>query len=797
MSHQTAPGSTGAPRTNQGSAQNQGFLSFFLHACAKHAGVSWRDAVAPLLAAVGAYALVHLSLASVSALGAMCVGAVAAVVVGTLALRRALGTTARHDATVALVKALLDANRECLKLLDPNGRLLRISEYGAELMRAAGPDQLAGADWLDFWSGSEAIAARDAFEGALQGSRTSFTGTCPTTAGEPKVWQSRLIPVERSGGGIYGVLCASLDVTKEAELAADLRAKEALMSEMEAHIGLCFYSYSADFSYFHHISAGCASVFGLSASTLRERPEAWMDVVLPEDRPIVQAAMQRIAETSVGGRTQYRIRANGGAIRWVQSTAYPILDAAGKVARVIGVTEDVTAEQERLVELDRLAYTDSLTGLANRAALVRGIEERCRQDTSFALMFVDLDRFKVLNDTLGHTAADRLLKSLSEDIQASLPAGAFLARLGGDEFAVLIDDAQDKDHLAGIAKSILGALRQTGEPTPAGTFVTASIGISVFPENGADHETLLTSADIAMYAAKKAGRNGFRFADQVATGRIVDFRLERDVPAALAAKQFVLHYQPIYQPHSLEMCSVEALIRWRHPAHGLVPPDVFIPILEESGFINEVGAWVMDEALRQLAQWRQSGAQGLGVSVNVSARQLRDAAIVDVVNTALRRHGLPASSLQLELTESALMENPELAQRTLRALKELGVRIAIDDFGTGYSSLRYLADFSPDTLKIDRSFIARLESDFAIHKIVRGIIQLSHALGLTATAEGVEYPPQLRLLRDAQCDFVQGYLLSKPVAPEQVFGLSIVGSGAEGNVASVVTQDAGAVPHTA
>lgn len=453
MSHHTAPGSTGAPRTGHGSAQNQGFLSFFLNACAKRAGVSWRDAFAPLLAAVGAYALVHLTLASVSTLGAMCVGAVAAVAVGTLALRRALGVTARHDATVALVKALLDANRDCLKLLDTDGRLLRISEYGAELMRAAGPEQLAGADWLGFWSGSEASAARDAFDGALQGSRTSFTGTCPTTAGEPKVWQSRLIPVEKGGGGIYGVLCASLDVTKEAELAADLRAKEALMSEMEAHIGLCFYSYSADFSYFHHISAGCASVFGLAASTLRERPEAWIDVVLPEDRPLVQAAMQRLAETSVGGRTQYRIRANGGEIRWVQSTAYPILDAAGNVARVIGVTEDVTAEQERLVELDRLAYTDSLTGLANRGALVRGIEERCRQDATFALMFVDLDRFKVLNDTLGHTAADRLLKSLSEDIQASLPAGAFLARLGGDEFAVLIDDAQDKDHLAGIAKA--------------------------------------------------------------------------------------------------------------------------------------------------------------------------------------------------------------------------------------------------------------------------------------------------------------------------------------------------------
>jgi diguanylate cyclase (GGDEF)-like protein len=459
-------------------------------------------------------------------------------------------------------------------------------------------------------------------------------------------------------------------------------------------------------------------------------------------------------------------------VRWIQSTGYPVLDASGSVVRVVGISEDITAEQERLAELDRLAFSDSLTGLANRGALVLEIEERCRRNAAFALMFIDLDRFKVLNDTLAHTAADRLLKSLSEHIQAALPPDTLLARLGGDEFAVLIGDA-DKRRLAGIAKEVLAALARSGEPSRAEAFVTASIGISVFPENGADHETLLTSADVAMYAAKKAGRNGFFFADKDSTERIVDFKLERDLPAALVNRQFLLHYQAIHRPRTLEVHSVEALIRWRHPTRGLISPGTFIPILEETGFINEVGAWVMDEALRQLALWRRAGADSLGVSVNVSSRQLRDAAIVEVVKDALRRYELPGSSLQVELTESALMDNPALAQRTLSALKALGVRIAIDDFGTGYSSLRYLADFSPDTLKIDRSFVARLHEDHAAQKIVRGIIQMARALGVSVTAEGVEQTAQLEFLRHSACDLVQGFLLSRPVASEQVLGLSV------------------------
>jgi EAL domain-containing protein (putative c-di-GMP-specific phosphodiesterase class I) len=275
-----------------------------------------------------------------------------------------------------------------------------------------------------------------------------------------------------------------------------------------------------------------------------------------------------------------------------------------------------------------------------------------------------------------------------------------------------------------------------------------------------------------MYGAKKGGRNGFRLADEASTDVLGDFELERSLPTALASRQFVLHFQGIHEPASLAVKGVEALLRWNHPTRGTVRPDSFIPILEESGFIVEVGAWAVDAALAQLAVWRSDGKTGLSMSVNVSARQLRDDSIVTVVDHALRKHQLPPRCLEIELTESALMENPAIAQETLMALKRLGVRIAIDDFGTGYSSLRYLADFSPDTVKIDRSFTARLGRDAATASIVRGIIQMSHELGIKVTAEGVETEKQLRTLRDARCDYVQGYFLTRPTDADNLLDAS-------------------------
>jgi diguanylate cyclase (GGDEF)-like protein/PAS domain S-box-containing protein len=752
--------------------QNQLFLSYFVGWHARYQGAGAAETLISAAAGFGAgalslyapvWAMFPANLPrSVSLASAIAVGTV----VFIAAYRTQAGKRSRQVATGKLASALLDTNRECMKLLDVNGRMLRISEYGATLMDAPSPLELAGADWLSFWEGADSVAAKAAFDNVLAGRDASFRALCRTTTGRPKWWDSRLTPVRDNGGRVVAVVCASSDVTDETELLTQLQAKNALMSEMEAHMPIVFYSYSASFDYFHYITAGCTKVFGLEPAVFVKDPSAWMKLVVDDDLEPLLAEMNRIVRESTDGRAQYRIRKADGSLRWLRSTGYPVCDESGRVLRIVGITEDITAEQERIMALDRLAYTDSLTGLANRAALLRELQVRCTAGRAFGLMFVDLDRFKVLNDTLGHVAADHLLQSVGCVIRKALPCDAFVARLGGDEFAVLIGSVPDKTGLGRLAESLLADLSRSHLEQRAGVFTTASIGISQFPDHGANPEALLSSADVAMYAAKKAGRNSFQFAGKEAAATIDDFELERDLPEALASSQFLLHFQTIHEPATLAVCGVEALIRWRHPTRGLIPPGVFIPILEETGFITDVGVWVLDSALNQLAAWRRAGATDLCMSVNVSARQLADDVIVREVERALKQYGIPPHQLAIELTETALMQNPSEAQKTINALKRLGVRIAIDDFGTGYSSLMYLADFAPETLKIDRHFTSKIGHDAATQTIVEGIIGLSRKLGIKVVAEGVEEQEQLDILRQVQCDYVQGYLLSRPQPPE-------------------------------
>jgi diguanylate cyclase (GGDEF)-like protein/PAS domain S-box-containing protein len=762
--------------------QNQLFLSYFFAWYRRHQSVDVRYSGVAMAAGFGTVALCLLIpqwlrlTGCIPSVMEITVAGIAGTLLATLLYRTLANERAKQAAATSLAGALLDANRECMSLIGLDGRLLRMSEYGACLIDADSPAQLTGAQWLSFWNDANSAAAATAFAGALAGHRTAFRGLSHTTAGRPKWWDSRLTPIKNNAGHVVAVVGASHDVTNQADLLAELQSKNELVSEMEAHMPLVFYTYSADFKSFHYVSAGCSKVFGIDPHELRHNPTAWLDLVLEEDLPSVRDEMHRIVSQSVEGRVEYRIRRADGSIRWLRSTGYPVRASDGTVLRIIGTAEDITGEQERITTLDKLAFTDSLTGLANRAALFREMEERCAARAPFGLMFVDLDRFKVLNDTLGHVAADRLLKGIGAVIKAALPPDAYVARLGGDEFAVLIGSIAEKAGLESLAQALLAELSRSGRNDGAGTFVTASIGISLYPEHGANHEALLTSADVAMYAAKKAGRNCFMFAGKEAAETIDDFALERDVPEALASNQFLLHYQTIHEPRTLSVHSTEALIRWKHPRRGLIPPGVFVPILEETGFIAEVGSWVLDNALSQLAQWRRHGACNLGMSVNVSARQLRGDGIVWEVDRALKKFGVPPAQLEIELTETALMENPDRAQKVIAALKSLGVRIAIDDFGTGYSTLKYLADFAPDTLKIDRSFTSKLVSDPATQSIVEGIIGLSRKLGIKVVAEGVEEQQQLDILRGVKCDFVQGFFLCRPQAPahlERVLDLRV------------------------
>ncbi len=764
--------SSDAAPTNYAVPQNQRFLSYFLSRYANSRKSAFKTELIAATGGLGVASLFFLlqswpwiSVRLPFGVYATC-SAVIGMVVYAGARHALVVQAAKHSALRNLASALLDVNRECLKLIDVDGRLLHISEHGATLMGAETPDDMAGADWLGFWKDEHEAAARSAFKKALSGSSTSFSEFCRTTTGDPKWWQSRLSPIRDHDGQVVAVLCTSLDTTKETTLLARLQAKEVLLSEMEAHVPVLFYSYSADFQYFHHVSAGSEQLFGIPPAVLLKHPNAWLDMVVQEDLEPLLAEMRRIVADSTNGQAQYRIVRLDGELRWMRSSGYPVRDENGVLTRIVGITEDITTEHERIEALDRLAYTDSLTGLPNRAALFREIQARLDVGAPFGLLFVDLDRFKVLNDTLGHVAADRLLREVGTTIRAALPDDAYLARLGGDEFAIIVGGTAEKARLEAIAQSLLHELSRSSFDGQACAFVTASVGIAVYPDHGVEQDMLLTSADVAMYAAKRSGRNGLRFAGHEATETLGKFELERDLPRALVAEQFVLHFQTIHDPRTASTHAVEALVRWHHPSRGLLLPAAFIPILEETGFIVDVGAWVLDRALFELAKWRGRGTPELSLLVNISAKQLRDSSIVNTVSAALQRHAIPPGNLEIELTETSLMENPTSALRAIVALKALGVRIAIDDFGTGYSSLKYLADFSPDTLKIDGSFTKNVAHDVASRTIIRGITRLAHELGIIVVAEGVEQQEQLDILKSAECDYVQGYLLSRPEPAE-------------------------------
>jgi diguanylate cyclase (GGDEF)-like protein len=429
----------------------------------------------------------------------------------------------------------------------------------------------------------------------------------------------------------------------------------------------------------------------------------------------------------------------------------------------------VAALKESARQATEQARTDSLTGLPNRVQLLTALRRALGSRRPLALLFVDLDDFKVVNDTLGHPIGDALLCAVGERIAAQVRTGDLVARMGGDEFAILLVGSAE-EALAG-ADRICAALAEPfavpGHLVDGG----ASVGVVVSSPPGDDTaEELLRDADVAMYRAKAAGkRQAVLFVDSMRQDLQSRSRLEQDLRVALDQAQFVLHYQPLVHIGSRRVVGTEALVRWQHPERGLLPPIEFIGLAEETGLIVRLGRLVLLEACRQTAQWTSDEAVGpIGVSVNVSARQLADTTLLDDVADALRLSGLPAHRLTLELTESVLVSNIDVAVATLDALKRLGVRLAIDDFGTGYSSLSYLARLPVDVLKIDKVFVNRVGQDCAEGRVAGAVVALATSLGLDTVVEGVETTWQLEVLRDHGCRVFQGYLWSRPLPPEQL-----------------------------
>ncbi len=420
------------------------------------------------------------------------------------------------------------------------------------------------------------------------------------------------------------------------------------------------------------------------------------------------------------------------------------------------------------LRLTYLAQYDPLTGIPNRQffndQLTRATARARRDGRKVTLLYLDLDAFKVVNDTLGHDAGDRLLQEVADRIRRSVRTGDVVARLGGDEFAVMLEGLASPRDVEAMATGLLEVVSKPYHIADRQLTITTSIGITVFPSDNADTQMLLKNADIAMYQAKDSGRNNFKFFHQAMHASLVEYHeLERDIREALQLGQFRLAYQPKVNVHINQLQGLEALLRWNSPARGVVNPGDFIPVAEESGHIIPLGYWVLNEVCRALNSWREKGLTLVPVSVNVSARQFQQPDFHKRIAEVLHKHDIDPSLIEIELTEGLMMEDTEAAQRELSQLKKIGLRISIDDFGTGYSCLSYLRRFPIDVLKIDRSFVMEIGSNRDGESIIDAIISLAKSLRLETVAEGVETPAQLNYLLDHGCHVVQGFLFGKPM----------------------------------
>ncbi|WOB10358.1 EAL domain-containing protein [Piscinibacter gummiphilus] len=461
---------------------------------------------------------------------------------------------------------------------------------------------------------------------------------------------------------------------------------------------------------------------------------------------------------------------------YISMSGEPMFDSSGAYIGYRGISREITEQKVAEEHIHHMARHDSLTGLPNRllfsSLLNAALKTAARYKRTFAVMFIDLDRFKFINDTLGHEAGDTLLKEITARFKQAVRASDVLARLGGDEFVVLVQEVPDREHAAAVARKLLSAAIKPIELMGQECRVTASIGISLFPGDGQDEQALMKNADSAMYHAKEEGKNNFQFySSEISSQTLERLTLESNLRRALERQEFSLAYQAKVDLKSGRITGVEALLRWHNAELGAVSPATFIPVAEETGLIVHIGRWVMKTACLQNVAWQKQGLPPINMAVNLSVRQFADEHLLADVTAILAETGMNPALLELEITEGMIVHNVDRAIKLLTAIKQLGVRLAIDDFGTGYSSLGQLKNFPIDTLKVDRSFIRDLATDSEDKAITSAIIAMGKTLSLTVVAEGVETAEQQTFLREQACDEMQGYYFSKPVAPDEFAAL--------------------------
>ncbi len=680
-----------------------------------------------------------------------------------------------------LVKLLLESTAEAIFGLDPEGRCIFANPACARLLGYARAEELLGQSMHALTHHHHADGRPYAAEACPI--RCSFLEARAVHADNEVFWRADgvALPVEywaypvRRDGRVVGSVVTFFDIT--GRLQGEAKSRLAASVFESTHEGIM-------------ITDACARIVAVNQAFTRVTGYEEEEVLgrtpslLRSGRhgPDFYASMRQSLDAIGHWQGEVWNRRKNGEIYPELLSISAVHDQAGAVCNYIGVFTDIGKIKESEARLAYLAHYDPLTGLPNRlllsARLHHAIEQAKRQERRVGVLFVDLDRFKNVNDSLGHQAGDELLCAVTQRLSQRLRIEDTVARLGGDEFVILIEHLHEPRDAALVARTVLDAL---ADPFPLAlgqeVFIGASIGISLYPDDGDDPAKLIQHADVAMYQAKKSGRNAYGFYTHALTENANQrLKLETKLRRGLERDEFVLHYQPQARLSDGRLIGAEALVRWRHGEDGLIPPAEFIPLAEETGLIVALGEWVLRQACAQWAAWLRQGFGPLTLAVNISPRQFRHLELVRVVDRVLAETGLPAGALELELTESALLHQGEEAEATLRELKRLGVALAIDDFGTGYSSLAYLRRFPIDRLKIDQSFVRDISEHSNGDELVSTIIAMGRNLNMQVLAEGVETEAQLAFLRAKECDAYQGYLYSRPV-PAEEFEVLLRGRG--------------------
>lgn len=576
-------------------------------------------------------------------------------------------------------------------------------------------------------------------------------------------------PHFNGSGEIVNMAVFVASAFQSSRLYKDLQHAKTTVERVIDNTSICIFAHDIKNNHSIFGTSGGEKIYGYNNEDFRKDPLLWKKAIHPDDIDVAIVRLTPSLPTPI--RTEYRIIRKDGGIRWILNYLYPTFDENGIPVYIEGLTIDVTQQKQHQNELQRLAYTDQLTGLPNRRRFEEDIAHVIRDakmnGSKFAILFVDIDGFKYINDTLGHNAGDDVLRNFSAKFNNTLLKGFKTYRMGGDEFVVIITGVTDKQQIVTLAHELIQNIQTYVNDSQS--IIHCSIGAAIFPECGETVDTMLRNADIAMYTAKEqGGRKCCVYSDNLSGAYLDMLQLHNPLTCAIRNEEFELFYQPKLHTKTGKLQGVEALIRWNRPGTGIVSPASFIPYAERSGLIVDIGKWVLKKACEQNQKWQMQGLPPIRISVNVSMVQLEHPDFIKQVKDALQETGIDSRWLELEITESILGKNPDQVRIIVDELAALGVQVTVDDFGTGYSSMQYLPYMQFGALKIDQSFIRNLKTSKRVESIVSTTIEMAKKLNMQVVAEGVEHEGQWSILNQYDCDEVQGFLIMKP-QPQKTF----------------------------